>query len=148
VLGAACASDAYLRNDASVAVYNFSDVEAGGRRILDFSRERKSVYQCLCHYFGGGTRIDIGDIDAIKSENTPDIFLITDMQITNLESLIEYFNGLENRITAVHIGDNEHVRKFRRSMEIRKNLNIYTIQRKEDIPRIVLGKVREYFGNV
>ncbi len=148
VLGAACASDAYLRNDASVAVYNFSDVEAGGRRVLDFTNDRKSIYQCLCHYFGGGTRIDIGDIDAIKSDGTPDIFMITDMQITNLESLIEYFNGLDNRITAVHIGDNEHVRKFRRSMEIRKNLNIYTIQKKEDIPRIVLGKVREYLGNV
>jgi len=148
VLGAACASDAYLRNGASVAVYNFSDVEAGGRRILDFTSERKSIYQCLCHYFGGGTRIDIGGIDGIRSEGPDDIFMITDMQITNLESLIEYFNGLENRITAVHIGDNEHVRKFRRSMEIRKNLSIYTIQKKEDIPRIVLGKVREYLGNV
>ncbi len=148
VLGAACASDSYLRNGASVAVYNFSDVEAGGRRIVDFTNERKRIYQCLCHYFGGGTRIDIEDIDRIESEGSPDIFLITDMQITNLESLIEYFNGLENRITAVHIGDNEHVRKFRRSVEIRKKLSIYTIQKKEDIPRIVLGKVREYLGNV
>jgi hypothetical protein len=148
VLGAACASDAYLRNDALVAVYNFSDVEAGGRQVLDFTRDRKSIYRCLCHYFGGGTRIDVRDIEEIRKDILPDIFLITDMQITNLESLIGYFNGLENRITAVHVGDNEHVRKFRRQMEIRKNLSIYTIQKREDIPRIVLGKVREYMGSL
>jgi len=70
------------------------------------------------------------------------------MQITNLEALIAYLNGLENRVSAVHIGDNEHVKQFKRSMELRKNITIYSVQKKEDIPKIVLGKIREYFRSV
>jgi hypothetical protein len=148
VLGAACASDAYLRNDATVAVYNFSDTRHGGRQIVDYTRHRTEIYQGICHYFGGGTRLDIEDIESLQNPSQPDIFIITDMQITNLEVLIGYINGLGNRVTAVHIGENKDVRQFRKSMEIRKNVSIYSVQKKEDIPRIVLGKIREYFRSV
>jgi hypothetical protein len=41
VLGAACATNAYLRNDAKVAVYNFSDAPMGGKDILDFADKRE-----------------------------------------------------------------------------------------------------------
>ncbi|MGE5311658.1 MAG: hypothetical protein ACM3MN_07930, partial [Nitrospirota bacterium] len=40
VLGAGCAADAYLRNDAQVAVYNFSDAPAGWREHLPFTKSR------------------------------------------------------------------------------------------------------------
>jgi hypothetical protein len=145
VLGAACACDAYLRNDAQVAIYNFSDAKAGGRQILPYTRHRKDIYRVICHYFGGGTKLLIEDIELLQEGKEPDIFLITDMQITNLETLIQYFNEKKNRVTAVHIGDNEHVQTFRRSMALRKNVGIYSVQKKEDIPKIVLGKIREYF---
>jgi len=154
VLGAACACDAYLRNEARVAVYNFSDASSGGKRLLAFSHEREEIYRAICHYFGGGTRILIEDIEEIQSSykvgpqgSSPDIFLITDMQITNLRELIQYFNGLNNRVTAVHIGSNEHVRQFKRSMEVRKNVWIYGVEKKEDIPNIVLGRIREYMDS-
>jgi hypothetical protein len=70
------------------------------------------------------------------------------MQITNLERLIQYFNDCKNRVTAVHIGNNKQVRTFRRSMALRKNVGMYAVENKEDIPRIVLGKVREYLHTV
>ena len=146
VLGAACACDAYLRNDAKVAVYNFSDAKAGGSRLLPFTENRMGVYKTLCHYFGGGTKLLLEEIDSLQTEDVPDIFLITDMQITNLEFLIQYFNDKKNRVTAVHIGDNEHVRTFRRSMALRKNVGIHAVEKKEDIPRIVLGRIKEYFS--
>lgn len=145
VLGAACACDAYLRNDARVAVYNFSDAKAGGSEILPFTRHRTSIYKALCHYFGGGTKLLVEDIEALQTSLNPDIFLITDMQITNLESLIKYFNEKPNRVTAVHIGDNEHVRTFRKSMALKKNVAIFSVEKKEDIPKIVLGRIRDYF---
>jgi len=148
VLGAACASDSYLRNDAAVAVYNFSDAKHGGRQILDYTRERKRIYRSICHYFGGGTRLDIKDLDSIQDPSHPDIFLITDMQITNLETLISYLNKLENRVTAVHIGDNKHVSQFRRSTNLRNNVSVYCVLKKEDIPKIVLGRIREYLRPV
>lgn len=148
VLGAACACDAYLRNEVRVAVYNFSDAKAGGRQLLPYSRQRAEVYRAICHYFGGGTKLLLEDIDSLQTDRVPDIFLITDMQITNLEVLIRYFNEHKNRVTAVHLGDNEHVQTFRRSMALRKHVSIYSVEKKEDIPRIVLGRIREYFGTV
>ncbi|MBL7204132.1 MAG: hypothetical protein ISS63_07360 [Desulfobacteraceae bacterium] len=148
VLGASCACDAYLRNDAKVAVYNFSDANVGGRRTLPYSRNRMEIYCTLCHYFGGGTRLLIKDIDSLQTDRIPDIFLITDMRITNLKMLMQYFNECKNRVTTVHIGNNERTHTFRRSMALRNNIAIYGVEKKEDIPRIVLGKIREYFHTV
>lgn len=144
VLGAACACDAYLRNEAHVAVYNFSDSYLGGQQILPYSQNRRQIYRTICHYFGGGTKLLIENIEALQTDETPDIFMITDMQITNLEILIQYFNTCKNRVTAVHIGDNTHVQTFRNSMALQKNIGIYPVENKKDIPRIVLGKIREY----
>jgi len=144
VLGAACACNAYLKNRAEVAVYNFSDAVAGDRRLLSYCRSKSAIYQTVCHYFGGGTRLVIEDIETLQMERTPDIFLITDMQITNLQSLIGYFNTCRNRVTAVHIGNNTHVRRFRDSLKPHGHIDIYAVEKRADIPRIVLGKVREY----
>ena len=109
-----------------------------------YTHHRFDIYRSLCHYFGGGTRLQIEDIEALQTDEVPDIFLITDMQITNLASLIELFNLRENRVTAVHIGDNDSVRTFRRSMAPRKNVSIFAVEDKQNIPAIVLGKVKEY----
>jgi uncharacterized protein with von Willebrand factor type A (vWA) domain len=144
VLGAACACDAYLRNDAKVAVYNFSDAYSGGRRIQTYTDERKKIYRTLCHYFGGGTLLRVEDIESLQTDRLPDIFLITDMQITNLEILVKYFSESKNRVTAVHIGDNKQVQSFRHLTSVHKNIGMYAVERKEDIPGIVLGKIREY----
>lgn len=144
VLGAACASDAYLRNGAEVAVYNFSDATAGARVCLPYTRHRREIYRSLCTYFGGGTSLPVKDIEALQTDRLPDIFLITDMQIVNLELLIQYFNQHPNRVTAVHVGNNEHVRAFRKSTALKKNVSVYAVEKEEDILGIVLGKVREY----
>jgi len=143
VLGAACACDTYLKNDAQVAVYNFGDASAGGRQILTYTRNRREIYATLCRYFAGGTKFLVEDIDALQMNRVPDIFMISDMQITNLEILIQYFNKCKNRVTAVHIGNNEHVSTFCHTMDLRKNVVIYGVENKEDIPRIVLGKIRQ-----
>ena len=146
VLGAACAADAYLRNDAMVAVYNFSDANANQREILPYTRQRAKIYQTLCHYFGGGTRLDMEDVDILQDPSRPDIFIITDMKISNLNDFIHYLNGLENRVTAVHIGKSDQTERFRQSMKTRKNINIFFVHRNEDIPKIVLGQIGEYFN--
>jgi len=146
VLGAACACDAYLRNNAQVAVYNFSDTDAGGRKIMPYGDNRGKIYRTLCHYFGGGTSLGVESIEGLQGEKVPDIFLITDMQIINLQRLIQYFNGCKNRITAVHIGDNQQVKQFRRSMDLNPNVAIYAVEEKRDIPRIVLGRIRKFFN--
>jgi hypothetical protein len=147
VLGAACATNAYLRNDAKVAVYNFSDAPMGGKDILDFANKREEIYRVLCKYFGGGTALDLEDlVPLIRGRKNLDLFIITDMKITNLEALIAFFGQIQNRITAVHIGENPYAARFQRAVEKRKNINIFSVKRKEDIPHIVLGKISEYFN--
>lgn len=147
VLGAACATNAYLRNDAKVAVYNFSDAPMGGKDILGFTDKREEIYRTLCKYFGGGTALDLEDlVPLIRGRKNLDLFIITDMKITNLEALIGFFGRIQNRITAVHIGENPYAARFQRAVEKRKNLNIFSVKRKEDIPHIVLGKISEYFN--
>lgn len=147
VLGAACAANAYLRNESKVGVYNFSDAPMGGKDILDFTDHREDIYRVLCKYFGGGTALDLEDLyPLIRGKKHLDLFIITDMKITNLESLIGFFGQIQNRITAVHIGENPYAARFQRAVEKKRNISIFTVKRKEDIPHIVLGKINEYFG--
>lgn len=146
VLGAGCASDAYLRNNARVSVYNFSDAASGGKKVQPWSTSRGEIYNSLCHYIDGGTRIVPEDLNDLQIEPAPDIFLITDMQISNLSILVDYFNACQNRITVVHMGGNPHVRQFKKSTELRSDLSVFSVEKREDVLKIVLGKVREYLG--
>jgi Mg-chelatase subunit ChlD len=147
ILGAGCACEAYLRHGAQVAVYNFSDAPKGGRLLLDFTRDRKRIYQALCHYFGGGTALALEGLEELRHrarQGAPDVFLITDMQITNLETVIAYFSQVEGRITAVHIGETSSALQFKKAAAEWKNVSVFAVSRREDIPRIVLGQVKEY----
>jgi hypothetical protein len=147
VLGAACATNAYLQNDSKVAVYNFSDAPMGGKDILSYTDRREDIYRTLCKYFGGGTALDFEDLmPLIQGRKNLDLFIITDMKITNLEQLVGFFGQIQNRVTAVHIGDNPYAARFEKAVEKRKNISIYTVKRKEDIPHIVLGRIRDYFN--
>ena len=147
VLGAACATNAYLQNDSKVAVYNFSDAPMGGKDILSYTDRREDIYRALCKYFGGGTALDFEDLmPLIQGRKNLDLFIITDMKITNLEQLVGFFGQIQNRVTAVHIGDNPYAARFEKAVEKRKNISIYTVKRKEDIPHIVLGRIRDYFN--
>jgi hypothetical protein len=148
VLGAACACNAYLKHESRAAVYNFSDALRGNKIVLDFNHNKEHIYQALCRYFGGGTAMDLDDITyLLSSADNPDIFIITDMQITNLEKLIDFFNHIENRVTAVHLGHNVHATRFKDGTVKKKNISLFNVKNKEDIPKIVLGKVKEYIAS-
>ena len=106
-----------------VAVYNFSDAPMGGKDILDYTRRREEIYRTLCKYFGGGTALDLDDLmPLIQGRKNLDLFIITDMKITNLETLIGYFEKIQNRITAVHIGENPYAARFEKAVGNRKNI--------------------------
>ncbi len=145
VLGACCAADAYLREDASVSVYNFSDAPAGNRKLVIDSRNRMEIYEAICTYFGGGTAIEIDVLEKVIKKKKLDIFLITDMEITNLEKLIKLFGTLRDiRVTAVYIGNKKGVGRFRKAAASMKHVSIYGIEKPRDIMHIVLGQLKEY----
>jgi hypothetical protein len=148
VLGAACAVEAYLRREARVAVYNFSDAYMDGKTEVAFTRDRQALYRALCTYHRGGTSIRLRDLEMLRQRATgpsPDMLLITDMQITNLEEVVTYLANLEGRMTVVHIGENAATHRFRRSISDHPQLQVYAVQEREDIPKIVLGQVETYF---
>jgi hypothetical protein len=147
VLGAGCAADAYLRNDAHVAVYNFSDAPAGGREYLPFTRSRPLAYRVLCRYFGGGTALDLREITSLVRDIEADIFLITDMQITNLDQTIARLSALSNRVTAVHVGKKPGALRFIKAAKRTANISVFGVEQPADIPRIVLGSVRSYLAD-
>jgi len=123
VLGAACAADAYLRNHSRVAVYNFSDAPMGGKDILNYTHRRDDIYRVLCKYFGGGTALDLDDLmPMIEGRRNLDLFIITDMKITNLETLTGFFEKIQNRITTVHIGENLMRQDLRRPLGVKRIL--------------------------
>lgn len=147
VLGAACAANAYLRNHSKVGVYNFSDAPMGGKDILDYTDRKEDIYRILCKYFGGGTALDLDDLTPlIRGKKNLDLFIITDMKITNLEALISFLAQTPNRTTAVHIGENPYAARFEKAVQKNKNINIFTVKKKEDIPHIVLGKINDYLN--
>lgn len=144
VLGAACAAEAYLRNGARVAVYNFSDASAGDEHIQSYTRNRRKIYGAICRYFGGGTQLSVQTIQTFQADPPPDIFLITDLQLISPENLVRYFNECTNRITAVLVGKNKHIDAFRQNMALNQNVQIYGVENRRDIPGVVLGKIRDY----
>jgi uncharacterized protein with von Willebrand factor type A (vWA) domain len=146
VLGSGCAADAYLRHGASVSVYNFSDAPAGGREYLPFTRTRSLIYKVLCQYFGGGTALNLSEISEIAQEGEADIFLITDMQITNLDQTISRFSRLRNRVTAVHVGKKSGALRFIKASVDNRNISVFGVNDTNDIPRIVLGSVHNYLA--
>ncbi len=150
ILGAGCACEAYLRHGAQVAVYNFSDVPKGGKLLLDFSRDRRKIYQALCRYFGGGTVLTLEELEVLRQrarQGAPDIFFITDMQITNLQAVLSYLAQVQGRVTAVHIGETSSAQEFRQAASGWKNVSVFAVRQKEDIPRIILGQVKAYLSS-
>ena len=146
VLGGGCAADSYLRHDAEVAVYNFSDAPAGGSEYLPFTRSRSLIYQVLCRYFGGGTALDLDEVTGVAEASEADIFLITDMQITNLDQTISRFSSLHNRVTAVHVGKKSGALRFIKASVKNENISVFGVNSSNDIPLIVLGSARTYLA--
>lgn len=145
VLGAGCAADAYLRRRRQVAVYNFSDAPQGGVERLDFTEDRDAIYRTLCRYFGGGTELAIEDFRSFGTRQM-DIFIITDMQISNLGSVTRYLASVGGRVTAVHVGQTREADQFRSSTEDSDHIVVYAVESPEDIPAIVLAEAEARFA--
>ena len=151
VLGAGCATEAYLRREAQVALYNFSDAHRDGKTLLPFTADRQPLYRGFCVYHGGGTSLRLRDFEDIRrtaSRGAPDLLLITDMQIANLEEVMDYLVGVEGRITVIHIGANQATDHFRRAMRQHPRLYIFQVLDTQDIPNIVLGQMHHYFAGL
>jgi len=146
VLGAGCAADAYLLNNASVSVYNFSDSKVGGYLAQRHIRNRLELYRTLCRYLGGGTSIDLDSVESLrKKSEKSDLLLVTDMKIADFEEVVEYLVSLKEDVTVIYMEDNPQVEQL---IEVADGVSIFKVAKKEDVPKVVLGRMRERFHSI
>jgi hypothetical protein len=147
LLGAFCATNAYLVCRARVGVYNFGDAQSGQEKSLGFTRDRLRIYQALATYYGGCTSMAPDKIRQIISQaQKPDILMITDMDINNLQEAIGFFKSLSNRVTILHLKHNWSLTIFLKLFRNRPNFSFYRVLKGEDIPEIILGYIRKELG--
>ena len=98
-----------------VSPYNFSDALMGGKTVVPFTTDRQAIYEaCVSTTVAALLRPrDLDELRLSVPRATPDLLLITDMQLTNLEDVITYLAGIEGRITVIHIGENTATGRFR-----------------------------------
>lgn len=147
VVAAMCAANAYLLHDSMVAVYNFA--YSPSEEIVNFTKDRSKIFRAIIKFFGGGTRLDLAKIkELLGRRKNVDIFMITDMKIYNLEEVINFFLSLDSsRVTLVHTKHSSEIKEFKKRVR-KNNVSIFYVKKESDIPKIVLGKVKEYLGTV
>ena len=145
VLGGAIATQAYLGRGAEIAVYNFSSSDI----VLNFTPNEESIFKHLVKYQGGGTTLNVSVLDRLlqsrpRSGRDVDILIITDLGIFNFDEVLDRLASYEDthRIFVFAIGtiDAATLQRFEGT-----KVEIHVIQNKIDLPKIVLGTVRETF---
>ncbi len=160
VLGAFCAADAYLANDAKVAVVNFS----ASTNRTDFIDDTKTLYKLICSYQGEGTQLRTEAIDELVEMATDkvDIILITDMAIFNIGEVLQNLSEhtKTNRLTVVSLhspgavsqyGNYEgeslrNVKMLQNQLGDSDNVGFYHVKSTDDIAKIILGETTKSFG--
>ena len=144
-LGGTIAVQAYLGRGAEVAVYNFSSSDI----VLDFTPDEEKILKHLVKYQSGGTTLNVSVLDQLlqsrpRSGRDVDILIITDLGIFNFDEVLGKLASYDDthRIFVFAIGtiDDATLQRFEGT-----KVEIHVIQDKADLPKIVLGAVRETF---
>ena len=145
ILGAFVAANSYLDYGSQVAVVNFADVEI----VLDFTRDRTSIYKHLAAFQCGGTEILRQEtIEGLlkKSRREVDIVVITDLgQGTFDEAFAKLAKQAETHrvfFFLINVGTQEEEQarsKLPETIEFRR------VGNDEELIKIVLGTVQRSF---
>ena len=142
VLGATAISNAYLHNGSRVAVYNFG----GNDYLLQPTKDKEAVHKQLRVYTGGGTTFNPRFLEGVlkQSEGEFDISVISDMDISNLDSFITAVLGIP-QTHRVHLlyTDRGHEGKLRQSFGSRDNVAILPLTSERDIYDITMGELKK-----
>lgn len=129
VLGGFCAANHYLNHEKRVGVINFSSQSI----ITNFSSNKKLIHKSILNYQEKSTNINLDIIkDMIYKKPKLDLYLITDMELTNTYEVLTFFEK-ESKLRRTNIFLINY-----KTLSYRGNLNIYSIQKEEDIPKIII----------
>lgn len=145
ILGAFVAANSYLDYGSQVAVVNFADVEI----VLDFTRDRTSIYKHLAAFQCGGTEILRQEtVEGLlkKSRREVDIVVITDLgQGTFDETFAKLTKQAETHrvfFFLINVGtqDEEQARS-----KLPETIEFHRVGNDEELIKIVLGTVQRSF---
>lgn len=141
------ASDSYLRNGSKVAVYLFNDKVDDVELAKGYQFDKTSISSALIKTNNGGTVINNESLEKLddiikKSQKELDIVLVTDLEISGRESLFKYLHDREDthRVTIIYTGNSNIIKELQEKYNNSK-FAIYSINRPEDIPKIIIGEV-------
>lgn len=134
VLGGFCIANQYLKRNKRIAVSNFSD----HTKNLDFSTDKKKIYSSLLQYEGLGTILDLQKVqNLIDSTEECDIYLITDMAISNQDSVYSFFdNQLRTNRTNIFLISGYDI-------NYKGPINVHSIQDESDLPNVIIKDLKE-----
>ena len=120
-----CIANHYLNNNKKVGVANFSDVCYNSSLTSNPDEIKKQ----LLKYQGGLTKLNSKDV--LKNYDSPlDIYLITDMAISDSEKVYSHLSGLDSRVSVFNVGpDSNYV----------PGLKKYDVQDINRLPDVVVG---------
>ena len=143
VLGATAISNAYLHNGSRVAVYNFG----GNDYLLQPTKDKEAVHKQLRVYTGGGTTFNPRFLEGVlkQSEGEFDISVISDMDISNLDSFVNAVLGIPqtHRVHLLYTENNGYANKLRQSFGSRENVAILPLTCERDIYDITMGELKK-----
>jgi hypothetical protein len=135
VLGATVIANAYLDNDARVAVYNFS----ADNIIAGFSKSKLRLHRVIRTYQAGGTVFSTEDVhNLVKKQESLDISIISDMNIRNLDEFVSYIANLPN-VHRIHLfyTHSSRIQDIATKLYYKENVAVLPLKNEEDIRRIV-----------
>ena len=148
IVGATAISNAYLDNNAKVAVYSFGSDD----HLTPFTTDKKQIHRELRRYSSsGGTTFNRQLLEAVlkQSDHPFDISVISDMAISNLETFITSMLNIPNthRVHLLYTNTASeatgYVTKLRNTFGNKENIAILPLTTEEDIRKITLGELKK-----
>jgi uncharacterized protein with von Willebrand factor type A (vWA) domain len=146
VLGAFVIARNYLENGARVGVVNFSN-----ENLNLFPTRGDAVFDQLILYQGGGTHLDVKELEAYlrKLSSQPDLIVITDGGIENFEEVLEFFTKIKS-LTLIWIkryvkGLKEFTERIERLKQV-KGVKVFEVEDERDVPCIAVRRFGEFYA--
>lgn len=124
----------YLSNKKNVGVVNFSNQTL----IQPHTLNKQKILEHILLFQNSGTLLELETLDK-KLLDKKDIYLISDMDIQNLDNVYNFFNKLNSNVNFFNICLED-------SFELKGNINYYKLSDTAKLPSLVLNKMRDTSG--
>lgn len=135
VIAGYCLAEHYIGEGSQVAVANFSS----NTKVQDYTGDKEKIQGAMLEYQDGGTILEVDKVTSLYNKgNKPDIYVISDLEIANLNELESYFNN-ETKDSRVNIFN---ISPGRAGLKENKNITTHVVDNEQKLPGIVIPGLR------